>query len=103
MTTALHPFIVATEPHMASDGSTGSLAAGSVAPAGSNEINGAPKARATKFRSKYKHVEALHRTSRPSVLSHDSKQAPSFLGFRNLMVLTISECSCGGTRGHPES
>lgn len=44
-----------------------------------------------KFRSKYRHVEALHKTSRPSVLSHDSEQAPSFLGFRNLMVLTISK------------
>jgi len=46
-----------------------------------------------KFRSKYKHVEAPHNTSRPSVLSHDSKEVPSFLGFRNLMVLTISECN----------
>lgn len=44
-----------------------------------------------KFRSKYKHVAALHKISRPSILSHDSQEVPSFLGFRNLMVLTISE------------
>lgn len=46
---------------------------------------------APKFRSKYKHVAALHKVSRPSILSHDSQDVPSFLGFRNLMVLTISE------------
>lgn len=44
----------------------------------------------SKPRSKYKHIAALHRESRSSVLSHDSKETPSFLGFRNLMVLTIS-------------
>ena len=51
------------------------------------------KSKPVKFRSKYKHVEALHKLSRPSVLSHDSTEVPSFLGFRNLMVLTISECN----------
>lgn len=59
-----------------------------------SRVNGsAVTPKSTKFRSKYKHVEAAHRTSRPSVLSHDSKEVPSFLGFRNLMVLTISEYS----------
>ena len=42
-----------------------------------------------KIRSKYRHVAALHSSTRPSCLSHESKEAPSFLGFRNLMVLTI--------------
>jgi diacylglycerol O-acyltransferase-1 len=39
--------------------------------------------------SKYKHVAAIHHTARPSVLSHDSQTAPSFLGFRNLMVIVL--------------
>lgn len=42
-----------------------------------------------KIRSKYRHVAALHADVRPSCLSHESKETPSFLGFRNLMVLTI--------------
>ena len=42
-----------------------------------------------KVRSKYRHVAALHSNTRPSCLSHESKETPSFLGFRNLMVLTI--------------
>lgn len=62
------------------------------APAAS--VNGSEdKLKPVKFRSKYKHVEAAHKIARPSVLSHDSTEVPSFLGFRNLMVLTISECS----------
>ena len=43
----------------------------------------------TQIRSKYRHVAALHQDTRPSCLSHESKETPSFLGFRNLMVLTI--------------
>lgn len=55
-----------------------------------SQSNGtADKTKPVKFRSKYKHVEAPHRVVRPSVLSHDSTEVPSFLGFRNLMVLTI--------------
>lgn len=42
-----------------------------------------------KVRSKYRHVAALHAAARPSCLSHESPETPSFLGFRNLMVLTI--------------
>ena len=42
-----------------------------------------------KIRSKYRHVAALHAVTRPSCLSHESPETPSFLGFRNLMVLTI--------------
>ena len=54
----------------------------------------AEKPKKPKFRSKYKHVEALHKVARTSVLSHDSEHVPSFLGFRNLMVLTISKFGC---------
>ena len=42
---------------------------------------------------KYRHVAAVHVTQRTSCLSHDSDEAPSFLGFRNLMVLVLSKPS----------
>lgn len=39
---------------------------------------------------KYKHVFAIHSQPKTSCLSHESVEAPSFLGFRNLMVLVLS-------------
>lgn len=44
-------------------------------------------------RSKYRHVKAFHSEPRASYLSHDSESTPSFLGFRNLMVLVLSMSS----------
>ncbi|KAK4106795.1 hypothetical protein N658DRAFT_503192 [Parathielavia hyrcaniae] len=41
------------------------------------------------FRRKYRHVEAIHSSSKPSCLSHDATETPSFLGFRNLMVIVL--------------
>ena len=41
---------------------------------------------------KYRHVMAVHNEARTSCLSHDSPASPSFLGFRNLMVLVLSTC-----------
>ena len=41
-------------------------------------------------RDKYRHVAAVHNRSRTSCLSHESNTTPSFLGFRNLMVIVIS-------------
>ncbi|KAF2836698.1 diacylglycerol acyltransferase DGAT2 [Patellaria atrata CBS 101060] len=38
---------------------------------------------------KYRHVFAVHAKSRPSMLSKDAEKTPSFLGFRNLMVLVL--------------
>ncbi|PHH87721.1 hypothetical protein CDD83_8495 [Cordyceps sp. RAO-2017] len=38
---------------------------------------------------KYRHVAAVHSKTRPSCLSHDSDAAPSFIGFRNLMVIVL--------------
>ncbi|KAK1765675.1 diacylglycerol O-acyltransferase [Phialemonium atrogriseum] len=38
---------------------------------------------------KYRHVAAVHSESRPSCLSHDAVATPSFLGFRNLMVIVL--------------
>lgn len=39
---------------------------------------------------KYRHIAAVHSEPRTSYLSHDSDVAPSFLGFRNLMVIVLS-------------
>ncbi|KAK5989956.1 Acyl-CoA retinol O-fatty-acyltransferase [Cladobotryum mycophilum] len=52
--------------------------------------NGSIKDKISKTpQKKYRHVAAVHSTSRPSCLSHDSPVAPSFLGFRNLMVIVL--------------
>ncbi|KAL1796749.1 hypothetical protein ACET3X_005289 [Alternaria dauci] len=55
-----------------------------------------PKANATTNGStkrardtKYRHVFATHSSSRTSCLSHDADKAPSFVGFRNLMILVL--------------
>lgn len=40
---------------------------------------------------KYKHVFAIHSKPRTSCLSHEAVEVPSFLGFRNLMVLVLSK------------
>lgn len=42
---------------------------------------------------KYRHVAAVHSRSRTSCLSSDSDKTPNFLGFRNLMVIVLSEPS----------
>lgn len=41
------------------------------------------------FQKKYRHVAAVHKVVQPSCLSHDSHVSPSFLGFRNLMVIVL--------------
>jgi diacylglycerol O-acyltransferase-1 len=43
------------------------------------------------FIKKYRHVAAVHSETRPSTLSHDGPATPSFLGFRNLMVIMLGE------------
>ncbi|OKL60958.1 hypothetical protein UA08_03663 [Talaromyces atroroseus] len=40
-------------------------------------------------RSKYRHFAAYHSRIRPSCLSRDSTTNPSFIGFRNLMVIVL--------------
>lgn len=42
--------------------------------------------------SKYRHIAAVHSRVRTSCLSRDTEQTPSFLGFRNLMVIVLSTC-----------
>ena len=43
-----------------------------------------------KSSSKYRHIAAVHSTVRNSCLSRDAEPTPSFLGFRNLMVIVLS-------------
>ncbi|CAJ2506126.1 Uu.00g002560.m01.CDS01 [Anthostomella pinea] len=38
---------------------------------------------------KYRHVAAVHSQARPSTLSHETQASPSFVGFRNLMVIVL--------------
>lgn len=45
------------------------------------------------FQRKYRHVAAIHSKTQPSCLSHDSAVSPSFLGFRNLMVIVLGACN----------
>lgn len=40
-------------------------------------------------KKKYRHVAAAHWKARTSCLDHDSDATPSFLGFRNLMVIVL--------------
>lgn len=42
-------------------------------------------------RSKYRHIAAYHSQLRHSSLSRDTDVTPSFLGFRNLMVLVLGK------------
>ena len=41
--------------------------------------------------SRYRHIAAVHSRARNSSLSRDAELTPSFLGFRNLMVIVLSE------------
>ncbi|KAJ4416433.1 hypothetical protein N0V82_006776 [Gnomoniopsis sp. IMI 355080] len=41
------------------------------------------------LRTKYRHTAAVHLQSRPSTLSHDATDTPSFLGFRNLGLIVL--------------
>lgn len=50
--------------------------------------NGAPRRRSKD--SKYRHVFATHSKSSTTCLSHESEDVPSFVGFRNLMILVLS-------------
>jgi diacylglycerol O-acyltransferase-1 len=49
----------------------------------------APAPIGKKRHSKYRHVAAYHAQLRHSSLSRDAEATPSFLGFRNLMVLVL--------------
>jgi diacylglycerol O-acyltransferase-1 len=48
------------------------------------------QSRKSRPQKKYRHVAAVHSIARTSCLSHDSPTTPSFIGFRNLMVIVLS-------------
>lgn len=48
-----------------------------------------PSPRITKDVKNYRHIYAVHAEPKASCLSHESTAAPSFVGFRNLMVLIL--------------
>lgn len=55
-----------------------------------SNTNGSTHRRTRSKDSKYRHVFATHSESRITCLSHESKDTPSFVGFRNLMILVLS-------------
>lgn len=63
-------------------------------PKSSGHANGNGTVQRTKD-TKYRHVFATHSLQRTSCLSTDAETSPSFVGFRNLMVLVL--------RAHPYS
>ena len=48
--------------------------------------------------TKYRHIAAVHSKPRTSCLSHDSQTTPSFLGFRNLMIIVLGELAFNDLR-----
>ena len=50
--------------------------------------------------TKYRHVFATHSLTRTSCLSHDADKTPSFVGFRNLMILVLSKHSSLPSQRH---
>lgn len=48
------------------------------------------------MKKKYRHVAAVHAKPRTSCLSNDAETTPSFIGFRNLMIIVLSksDASC---------
>jgi hypothetical protein len=55
--------------------------------------NGSTGAAKGNRRSKYRHVAAYHSQLRHSSLSRETSVVPSFLGFRNLMVIVLGRYS----------
>ena len=73
------------------DGSTASRSTnGTVQASRSTGTDASPSTTARRAQAKYGHIAAVHCEPRTSCLSHESEASPSFLGFRNLMVLVLS-------------
>ena len=72
--------------HQSNENLVSANANGSVDP----QLAQAPPPRPRLSSPKYRHITAMHSKVRISSLSSDSAESPSFLGFRNLMVLVLS-------------
>ncbi len=76
------------------NGSVAASVAASVAGSVDGSANGSTISTAElrrAFRNKYRHVQAIHSQSKPSCLSHDTTETPSFIGFRNLMAIVLGK------------
>lgn len=63
-------------------------------PEKSHAVSNPNEDRQKTFLRKYRHVAAVHYKARPSTLSHDTQASPSFVGFRNLMVIVLGMVIC---------
>lgn len=78
-------------PDIASSGAASSFADGNTRQRKSDNANGAAAGPSTRYNSsKYRHIAAIHSRARNSCLSRETEVTPSFLGFRNLMVIVLS-------------
>ena len=78
-------------PDIASSDAAPSLADGNGLLRKSDNANGAATGPSTRnTSSKYRHIAAIHSRARNSCLSRETEVTPSFLGFRNLMVIVLS-------------
>lgn len=63
---------------------------GDVVQTTTEEVKTPPEApKKVRIHHKYRHVAAIHSKPKTSCLSHDSQISPSFVGFRNLMVIVL--------------
>lgn len=60
-------------------------------PSSAQKARGRSRSRKRGPPPKYRHVAAVHAETRTSYLSYDSDTAPSFLGFRNLVVIVLGK------------
>lgn len=78
-------------PAIASHDATSAHANGDAVSSNPTHTNGAAAGTNTRnVSSKYQHIAAVHSRACTSCLSRDAEATPSFLGFRNLMVIVLS-------------
>lgn len=58
------------------------------------------RAKKRMLKKKYRHTFAIHSQSRTSCLSYEGNESPHFWGFKNLMMLVLSECPPQTTGQH---
>ena len=78
-------------PDLASNGAAPTGAVENTVPSNFNKAIGtATDPNTRSMPPKYRHIAAVHSRARISCLSRDTEFVPSFLGFRNLMVIVLS-------------
>lgn len=80
-------------PDIASHDATSAQTNGHAVPSNPSHTNNATAGSNSRTASsKYRHITAIHSRAQTSCLSRDAEETPSFLGFRNLMVIVLSAC-----------